>query len=543
MESLKEFIYYDVNGNQIKNPDHTLQYDKKDDKLLWFDAKNSPAENPKWWVRAENTEEQRQLNKALERGTIAENQIATTGWLEQKKKEAAEAAQNKPGISPKSTGNNFDPAESKPSPKEPAETLIVNNLVNSGILQKEVNKAVINTENIPIFSEDIPRISAAIAKALKAATKSGLFDDEFLVSEGEVANTGRAMNATADTVMRTVLDTYLSSSKSPDNKNVFVYTVLPEEPLQEKVKKKEFPHVREAASSLREENTTPDPVNATPDPVNTTPKDPAKPPVDEPPAQKPETIVVPKQRKRDLEAALSNKITEMLSNVLETIKSTATSVRFYCTYARKPLQTETEEPKKESAPQEGTGKTGEDSAPQEETEKLGGDDASQVEVASEENKGSGKTEEALHSNDYYVFTRLVEAEDDGKTGTEGNTESNKDPKTGEDPIKETDKEKEKPKEEQSEAPAFPTTEALKTFIEGLNRSGKSFETNLAVYTLSYTLEDMDTDSSSFNILVESKKTTPKEGFWESLGKKLKAHLKKAGAQIADALGGGRGQMD
>ena len=543
MESLKEFIYYDVNGNQIKDPDHTLQYDKKDDKLLWFDAKNSPAENPKWWVRAENTEEQRQLNKALERGTIAENQVATTGWLEQKKKEAAEAAQNKPDTSPEPTSNNSDPVESKTPPKESAETTIVNNLVNSGALQKEVNKAVINAESIPIFSDDIPRISAAIAKAIKAAMKSGLFDDEFLVSEGEIVNTGRAMNATADTVMRTVLDTYLSPSKSSDNKSIFVYTVLPEEPLQEKGKKKKLPHVREAASSLREENTTPDPVNTTPDPVNTTPKDPAKPPVEEPPAQKPETIVVPKQRKRDLETALNNKITEMLSDVLETIKSTATSVRFHCTYAGKPLQTETEEPKEGSAPQEGTGKTGEDSAPQEGTEELKGDGASQVEVPSEEDKGSGKAEEALHSNDYYVFTRLVEDEDSGKTGTDENNESNKDPKTGEDPTEETDKEKEKPKEEQSEAPAFPTTEALKTLIEGLNKAGNPFETDLAVYALSYALEDVDTDSLSFNILVESKKTTPKEGFWESLGKKLKAHLKKAGAQIADALGGGRGQMD
>ena len=64
-----------------------------------------------------------------------------------------------------------------------------------------------------------------------------------------------------------------------------------------------------------------------------------------------------------------------------------------------------------------------------------------------------------------------------------------------------------------------------------------------MYTLSYTLEDVDNDSLSFDILVESKKTTPKEGFWEAFGKALKAHLKKAGAQIADALGGGRGQMD
>lgn len=520
MESLKEFIYFNpATKEQIADPEVKLSFDKNG-RPAWRNKKGQVAKNPNLWVGAETKGEQDNLSKLPASNALSPNQVLTPGQVTNLKKamkdtEASAAAEKA-----------FQDSQT-----------IVKNLTDSGALQKEVTKAVVNTESIPIFPDDIPRISAAMSKALKSATKSGLFSDEYLSSEGEVVSTGRAVSTTADAVVRTVLDSYLSLAKSSDGKDVLVYTLLPEEkPLQESGKKKKFPRVRETASSLREENTTPDP-------ANTTPKDSAKPLVEEPPAQKPETIVVPKQRKKDLETALNSKVTEILSDVLETIKSTATSVRFHCTYAGKPLQTETEEPKEESAPQEGIGKTGEDSAPQEGTEKLEGDDASQVEVASEENKGSGKTEEALHSNDYYIFTRLVEAEDDGKTGTDGNTESNKGPKTGEDPAKETDKEKEKPKEEQSEAPAFPTTEALKTFIEGLNRSGKSFETNLAVYTLSYTLEDMDTDSLSFNILVESKKATPKEGFWESLGKKLKAHLKKAGAQIADTLGGGRGQME
>ena len=70
MESLKEFNYYDVNGNQIKNPNHTLQYDKDLDKLIWHDAKNSPAAAPvQWRVAATNPTEQGDVAEELERGT------------------------------------------------------------------------------------------------------------------------------------------------------------------------------------------------------------------------------------------------------------------------------------------------------------------------------------------------------------------------------------------------------------------------------------------------------------------------------------------
>ena len=110
-------------------------------------------------------------------------------------------------------------------------------------------------------------------------------------------------------------------------------------------------------------------------------------------------------------------------------------------------------------------------------------------------------------------------------------------------AKDTTKESKKSGEVEAEAPAFPTTEALKTLIEGLNKAGNSFETDLAVYTLNYTLEDVDTDSLSSDILVESEKTAPKEVFWEAFGKKLKAYLAKAGAQIARDLAGDRGHMN
>ena len=532
MESLKEFNYYDVNGNQIKNPSHTLQYDKDLDKLIWFDAKNSPAAAPvQWRVAATNPTEQEYLTKELERGTnIGENQIATPEWLAQKQEQAQ---QKQAAATPTQDASNGSqtPATTDPNPVKPEipskksdEMLIVDNLVNSGTLQKEVTKAVVNAENIPILTGDIPEISAAISKALKAAKKSGLFSSEFLSGEGEVVNAGQARDATADTIMSTVLNDYLSVSKSPKNKNLFTYTFLPEEePLQEKggkskKKKKKVANTRQ---------TSPKPAIATSTAAPQTPPlvNQPKPPLEDLSTQKPNSVTLDERRKKELETVLKNKITEMLSDTLESFKSTATSVKFRCVGVSEPSQAEAKEPKETSNLQP-------------------------KEPAQENKEPVQKTEEATHSSDYYIFTRLIEAEEGEKATTTEDSESDegavsedtsKEPV--EKPAKDTAKEDKKSDKVEEEAPAFPTTEALKTLIEGLNKAGNSFETDLAVYTLNYTLEDVDTDSLSFDILVESKKATPKEGFWESFGKALKAHLKKAGAQIASSLAGNRGHVN
>ena len=532
MESLKEFNYYDVNGKQIKNPSHTLQYDKDLDKLIWHDAKNSPAAAPiQWRVAATNPTEQEYLNKELERGTnIGENQIATPEWLAQKQEQAqqkqAAATPTQDASNGSQTPAATDPNSVKPEipSKKSDEMLIVDNLVNSGTLQKEVTKAVVNAENIPILTSDIPEISAAISKALKAAKKSGLFSSEFLSGEGEVVNAGQARDTTADTIMSTVLNDYLSVSKSPKNKNLFTYTFLPEEePLQEKggkskKKKKKVANTRQA--SPKPAITTSTAAPQTPSPVNQ-----PKPPLEDLSAQKLNSVTLDEKRKGELEAVLKNKITEMLSDTLESFKSSATSVRFRCVGVSEPSQAEAKEPK--------------------ETPNLQSE-----EPAQETKEPVQKTEEATHSNDYYIFTRLVEAEESEEAAATENGEpdegavsedTGKEP--AEKPVKDTAKEDKKSDKVEEEALTFPTTEALKTLIEGLNKAGNSFETDLAVYTLNYTLEDVDTDSLSFDILVESKKTTPKEGFWESFGKALKAHLKKAGAQIASSLAGDRGHVN
>lgn len=511
MESLKEFIYFNpATKEQIADPEVKLSFDKNG-RPAWRNKKGQVAKNPNLWVGAETKGEQDNLSKLPASNALSPNQVLTPGQVANLKKamkdtEASAAAEKA-----------FQDSQA-----------IVKNLTDSGALQKEVTKAVVNTESIPIFPDDIPRISAAISKALKSATKSGLFSDEYLSSEGEIVNTGRAVSTTADTVVRTVLDSYLSLAKSSDGKDVLVYTLLPEEKsLQEsgKKKKRRLLHTREAANDLKKEVTT-DAPQANPSEGQTDPPsgDPAKFPVKDPLAQKTESIAIPKQRKKDLETALNSKVTEMLSDTLESFKSTATSVKFHCVGVGEPSQAEAKEPKETSNLQP-------------------------EEPVQETKEPVQKTEEATHSNDYYIFTRLIEAEEgEETTATEGDEpdEGAVSKDTGEEPMEKPAKDiakEDKKSDKVEEAPVFPTTEALKTLIEGLNKAGSPFETDLAVYTLSYTLEDVDNDSLSFDILVESKKTTPKEGFWESFGKALKAHLKKAGAQIADALGGGRGQMD
>ena len=509
MESLKEFIYFDpATKERIVDPEVKLSFDKNG-RPAWRNKKGQVAKNPNLWVGAETKGEQDNLSKLPASNALSPNQVLTPGQITNlekamKDKEASAAAERA-----------FQDSQT-----------IVKNLTDSGTLQKEVTKAVVNAENIPIFPDDIPKISAAISKTLKAATKSGLFDGEFLASEGEIVNAGRAMNATADAVVRTVLDSYLVPSKSLDGKNAFTYTFLSEEeeeePLQERRKKekKKCLCMREASSSLKEE--APTATSQTNPPV----KDQTNPTVEEPPVQNAKTVTVSEQCRNDLETALTPKVTEMLSDVLESIESTATSVRFRCVGVGEPSQAEAKEPKKTSNLQ-----------PEESVQ--------------ETEEPIQKSKEAVHSNDYYIFTRLVEAEGDEGVTTAENTEADEQavPKdTGEEtveekPTEETAKEKEKPGKVKPEAPVFPTAEALKTLIEGLNKAGSPFETDLAIYTLKYTLEDTDIGSLSFDILVESEKTSPKEGFWKSFGKALIAHLKKAGAQIARDLTGDRGHMN
>lgn len=567
MESLKEFNYYDVNGVKIKNPDRTLQYDKKLNKLSWYDAKNSPiGKAPNWRVEATNTTELDQLSKALGRKDIVADQIATPEWLAQKQKigqidrEAGGSTQGNSTSSQKPTVTNPDTSKSKTPPGKTREALIVDNLVNSGALQKEITKAVVNAESIPILAGDLPRISAAISKALKSAEKTGLFDDEFLSGEGEVINTGQAKGATVGTIANTVLNKYLSVSKSIIDENLYTYTLLPEgDSLQETKgsKKRGSSNSRGKGSSnsgnrkpsnaggngnnnnSKIENTTATPQITPPGnqvnpSLNNSTNPPVKePPVTNPPAQKAKSITL--DNIRGLKVALKDKITEMLSEVQESFKSTATSVKFHCVGVVKPSQVKVE--KSEEIPASQT-----EGSSQKDTEPV-----------QEVKEPAQKVEEATHSNDCYVFARLIEAKEDKVStpdgaGTDGKAikgkPAGKDGKEkGKSEEMKTTKEEEKPSNAKAEAPVFPSTEALKTLIEGLNKAGSPFETDLAVYALHYTLGDVDVSSLSFDIIVESKKTTPKEGFWESFGKALKAHLKKAGVQIARNLVGNRGHMN
>ena len=57
------------------------------------------------------------------------------------------------------------------------------------------------------------------------------------------------------------------------------------------------------------------------------------------------------------------------------------------------------------------------------------------------------------------------------------------------------------------------------------------------------MDNINPKDMSFDIIVTSASTTPKDGFWKTFGASLKQYLKQAGANIGSYLGGSRGHMD
>ena len=88
----------------------------------------------------------------------------------------------------------------------------------------------------------------------------------------------------------------------------------------------------------------------------------------------------------------------------------------------------------------------------------------------------------------------------------------------------------------SKVPSFPDNKTLKTIIDKLNQKGNPFETNAAVYNLAYKIDNISPEDRSFDIIVTSKSTTPKEGFWSSFKKKAGKFLKTAGSTLSKAAG-------
>lgn len=80
-----------------------------------------------------------------------------------------------------------------------------------------------------------------------------------------------------------------------------------------------------------------------------------------------------------------------------------------------------------------------------------------------------------------------------------------------------------------------TLDAVKAVVDGLNKKGATFDTLHATYKLSYSAGNVDDKDNSFDILVTSSSTTPKEDFWTFFRKGAVKLLKATGANLPKAV--------
>ena len=210
MESLKEFKYFDpATKEQIVAPEVKLSFDKNG-RPVWRNKKGQVAKNPNFWVGAETKGEQDNLSKLPTSNALSPNQVLTSGQVANlekatKDKEASAAAE-------------------RASQNKKA---IIKNLTDSGVLQNEVTKAVVNTEELPILAKDFHRISKGINKILKSAIKTKLLTKGFSADEGIPVENGAAANKTAGSIAKELLDRYLVLTKVQSGRKDFTYTLLP----------------------------------------------------------------------------------------------------------------------------------------------------------------------------------------------------------------------------------------------------------------------------------------------------------------------------
>ena len=133
-----------------------------------------------------------------------------------------------------------------------------------------------------------------------------------------------------------------------------------------------------------------------------------------------------------------------------------------------------------------------------------------------------------------VFKRLLE--DDEETPETVPAEEVSTEKPANTTDKKEDVEKPAVDADASKIPSFPDNKTLKTIIDKLNQKGNPFETNAAIYNLAYKMDNISPEDRSFDIIVTSKSTTPKEDFWSSFKKKTGKFLKAAGSTLSKAAG-------
>ena len=512
MESLKEFKYFDpTTGEAINDPQVNLTFDTSG-KAAWKDKNNVFAGNPKWWVVPETEGERESLSKApLNSKVLSANQIPTS----KKVAELLKAAKDKEAATKAKKAAEQKTEDTKKAAEESAQRRqsIIDNLANSGTLQDEVLKKAINTSQIPIFNEDFARISKGINKVLSVAVESKLLTDTYTADGGTPTEKGVSNSAEVSDIVKEIINNHLSVVEDATGKASFVYNVKPIDNMTERRQARDRRLVEEEAVNQTGAETSgqPAPQTAPQTPVQPNTAQPAAQPPQQAnnqnntqtseqsgdaPAQPPEststtvtlTSADMKLFKNDLAAAIE----PILSETLKTIMDAAQSVCFHCSSIGAPAQ------------EDSTNEAEETAKPQQE------------------------------SKDMRVFKRLLE-DDEGASETAPAEEASTE-KLADTADKKEDAEETAVDVDASKVPSFPDNKTLKTIIDKLNQKGNSFETNAAIYNLAYKIDNISPEDRSFDIIVTSKSTTPKEDFWSSFKKKAGKFLKTAGSTLSKAAG-------
>ena len=144
---------------------------------------------------------------------------------------------------------------------------------------------------------------------------------------------------------------------------------------------------------------------------------------------------------------------------------------------------------------------------------VGSTDSSQIDEASQE------AERQNESKDSRILRRLLEEDTpSGDSVSQDDTSTDE----GEESAAKTNSGK------------VLTLDAVKAIVDGLNKKGATFDTLHATYKLSYSAENVDDKNNSFDVLVTSSSTTPKEDFWSFFRKGAVKLLKATGANLPKA---------
>ena len=440
MESLKEFIYFDpTTKEKITDPDVTLRF-RKDGRPTWRSKNGRIAGNPGFWVGAETKGEQDSLSKLPASNALSPNQVLTPSQVTNLEKTIKD--------------KEINAAVERASQNKEA---IIKNLTDSGVLQDEVTKAVVNTEDLPILAKDFPKIRKAINKVIKIAIRHNLLAKGFSAAEGTPAEDSAATIKTAESIAKELLDRYLVLTKVQSGRKDYTYTLLsvPVSTLESATETTSTAATDPAASSQVVPNST-----------------------DQTGKQSTEgaTITIDNKTLAELTEDLAVAIKPLLTEANEAIISSAKTVRYHCSI-------------------------------------VGSTDSSQIDEASQE------AERQNESKDSRILRRLLE-EDTPSSDSVSQDDTSTD--EGEESAAKTNSGK------------VLTLDAVKAIVDGLNKKGATFDTLHATYKLSYSAENVDDKNNSFDILVTSSSTTPKEDFWSFFRKGAVKLLKATGANLSKA---------